>query len=173
MITVSDFSKHRGGILRLLPDVYAMFKENAQADRAGVLRMPGHFVTWQQDFKKQLTDINWRFIAATHPGGVAGVLFYRHSAAPAGGEAYIEEFQLRRGFSGDTALFDQLFKKLDFDRDALSATFFVGRNVKLEKNKEILAAAGIKEGAAWEYERLGSLAEARGALRLRFFAGGA
>ena len=167
MLRVTDFSSHRGGVVALLPKIHSMFKENARADRSGVLQNPGHIVTWQQKIKKRLTDINWHFVIATQGDRLVGVLFYRHE----GNNAYIEELQFHKDFEGDTEAFDLIFKKLEMDKKALSAVFYVSQYVKLEKNKEILASVGIKEAAACGYENLGSLGEAKASLRLRFFAG--
>ena len=167
MVKVVDYSNHRGGILALLPKIYAMHKENAASDKSGTLQPPGHFVTWQQGFKKRLTDIDWRFIVATFGGDVAGALFFRFD----GGDAYIEELQLSKAFARNEAVFDQIFKKLDFDKRALGATFHAGPHVKLDRGKEMLASVGNKEAPAGGYEKLGGLGEARAALRLRFFAG--
>ena len=167
MLKVTDYSKHRGGVVTLLPQIHAMYKENALADKSGVLPNPGHIVTWQQKIKKRLTDINWRFLIATQNDKIVGVLFYRYE----GNNAYVEEFQFHKNFDGDVEAFDQIFKKLEMDKKSQNAVFFVSQFVKLEKNKELLASAGFKEVTEQGYELLGSLSEARASLRLRFFAG--
>ena len=167
MLKVTDYSNHRGGVVALLPQIHSMFKENALADKSGVLQNPGHIVTWQQKIKKQLTDINRRFIVATQRDRLVGVLFYRYD----GTNAYIEEFQFQKRFESDVEAFDQIFKKLEIDKKSADAVFYVSRFVKLEKNKEILASAGFKEVSEDEYEKLGSFGEARASLKLRFFAG--
>ena len=167
MLKVTDYSNHRGGVVALLPQIHSMYKENALADKSGVLQNPGHIITWQQQLKKRLTDINWRFLVATQKDRLVGVLFYRYEA----GNAYIEEFQFHKNFEGDTEAFDQIFKKLEMDNKSSKAVFYVSRFVKLEKNKELLASAGFKEVSTDEYEQLGSFGEARASLKLRFFAG--
>ena len=167
MLKVTDYSNHRGGVVMLLPQIHSMYKENALADKSGVLQNPGHIVTWQQKIKKRLTDVNWHFIIATQNDRLVGVLFYRYEV----GNAYIEEFQFHKNFEGDTEAFDKIFKKLEMDKKAAGAVFYVSQFVKLEKNKEILASAGFKEVRADGYELLGSFSEARASLRLRFFAG--
>ena len=167
MLKITDYSNHRGGVVTLLPQIHSMFKENALADRSGVLQNPGHIVTWQQKIKKLLTDINWRFIIATQRERLVGVLFYRYD----GNNAYIEEFQFQKRFENDTEAYDQIFKKLEMDRKSAGAVFYVSRFIKLEKNKEILASAGFKEACADGYELLGTFNEARASLKLRFFVG--
>ena len=167
MLRVIDYSNHRGGVVALLPQIHSMYKENALADKSGVLQNPGHIVTWQQKIKKRLTDINWHFIIATQRDRLVGVLFYRYE----GFSAYIEEFQFHKNFEGDTEAFDQIFKKLEMDKKSASAVFYVSRFVKLERNKELLASVGFKEISEEGYESLGSFNEARASLRLRFFAG--
>ena len=167
MLKVTDYSKHRGGVVALLPQIHSMYKENALADKSGVLQNPGHIVTWQQKIKKRLTDINWRFLIATQKDRLVGVMFYRYD----NNNAYIEEFQFHKNFEGDTEAFDQIFKKIEMDKKSADSVFYVGQFVKLEKNKEILASAGFKEVSKEGYELLGSLSEARASLRLRFFAG--
>ena len=167
MLKITDYSKHRGGVVALLPQIHAMYKENALADKSGTLQNPGHIITWQQQIKRRLTDINWRFLIATQRDKIVGVMFYRYS----GSNAYIEEFQFHKDFEGDTEAFDMIFKKLEMDNKSAGAVFYVSRFVKLEKNKEILASAGFKEVSEDGYELLGSFNEARGSLRLRFFAG--
>ena len=167
MLKVTDYSSHRGGVVTLLPQIHSMYKQNALADKSGVLQNPGHIVTWQQKIKKRLTDINWHFIIATQKDRLAGVLFYRYD----GNNAYIEEFQFHKNFEGDTEAYDQIFKKVEMDRKSAGAVFYVSQFVKLEKNKEILASAGFKEVSVNGYEQLGSFAEARASLKLRFFAG--
>ena len=167
MLRVTDYSNHRGGVITLLPQIHSMYKENALADKSGVLQNPGHIITWQQKIKKRLTDINWRFLIATQKDKLVGVLFFRYN----GTNAFIEEFQFHKNFEGDTYAFDQIFKKLEMDKKSQSAVFYVSQFVKLDKNKEILASAGFKEVSGDEYELLGNLNEARASLRLRFFAG--
>ena len=166
MLKVTDFSSHRGGVLSLLPKIHSMFKENAAADKSGTLKNPGHIVTWQQRIKKQLTDINWRFIIAAFDKKLAGVMFYRFEEE----NAYIEEFQFDKDFIGDELVFDQILKKIEMDKKAHTAVFYVSKHIKLEKNKEILASVGIKDEQG-EYEKLGTLNETRGNLKIRFFAG--
>ena len=166
MLKITDYSTHRGGVVTLLPKIHAMFKDNAQSDKTGVLKHPGHIITWQQQIKKQLTDINQRFIIATEGTELAGLLFYRYE----NGSAYIEEMQFAKTYENQTAAFDGIFKKLEMDKAAHGAVFYVSDRIKLERNKEILAAAGFKESIENGYEKLGSLAEAAAGLRLRFFA---
>ena len=167
MLKVTDYSNHRGGVVTLLPQIHSMYKENALADKSGVLQNPGHIITWQQKIKKRLTDINWKFLIATQKDRLVGVLFYRYDGA----NAYVEEFQFHKSFEGDTEAFDQIFKKLEMDKKSSSAVFYVSKYVKLEKNKEILASAGFKEFSGDGYELLGNFNEARASLRLRFFTG--
>ena len=167
MLKVTDYSSHRGGVVNLLPKIHSMYKENALADKSGVLQNPGHIVTWQQKIKKRLTDINWHFVIATQKDRLVGVLFYRYER----NNAYIEEFQFHKNFEGDIEAFDQIFKKMEMDKKSSSAVFYVSRFVKLEKNKEILASAGFKDTSTDDYEQLGSFSEARASLKLRFFAG--
>ena len=167
MLKVTDYSTHRGGVVTLLPKIHAMFKENARNDKAGVLKNPGHIITWQQLIKKQLTDINRRFIIATYQTELAGLLFYRYE----NGNAYIEEMQFATAHKNQVAAFDALFKKVEMDPKAHGAVFFVSDRIKLERNKEILASVGFKDSVENGYEKLGSLAEAASSLKLRFFQG--
>ena len=171
MLKVTDYSNQRGGVVKLLPKIHRMFKENALTDRSGTLQDPGHLVTWQQKMSKLLVDVNWRFIAAVDGDELAGVLFLRFFSSDEVTEAYIEEMQFSRRFYGDTAVFDAVFAKLAMDRKTGDAVFFVSERVRLEKNKEILASVGLVEVATGGFERLGSLSEARASLRIRFFAG--
>ena len=166
MLKITDFSTHRGGVVALLPKIYAMLKENALGDKSGVLRNPGHIITWQQEIKKQLTDINRRFIIATEQGEICGILFYRHENE----NAYIEEMQFSKNNKNQVAAFDGMFKKLELDKKSANAVFYVSDRIKLERNKEILAAVGFKENIKNGYDRLGSLGEATAVLKIRFFA---
>ena len=167
MLKTTDFSNRRGGVVPLLPKIHAMFKENALADKSGTLKTPGHFVIWQQQMNVRLRDINWRFIIALDDTKLAGLLFYRHET----GSVYIEELQFEKNYAGDIAVFDALFFKVEMDKKAIDANFFASVNVKLERNKEMLASVGFKECAPDGYESIGNLNETKNSLKIRFFAG--
>ena len=119
MLKVTDYSNRRGGVVNLLPQIHSMYKENALADKSGVLQNPGHIITWQQQIKKRLMDINWRFLIATQRDRIVGVLFYRYEIS----NAYIEELQFHKNFESDTEAFDQIFKKLEMDKKSGDAVF--------------------------------------------------
>jgi hypothetical protein len=161
---IKDFSSRRGAIVPLLPKIHAMLKENAEHDK--ISAPPEHLITWTQKIRKTLLDINWRFLAALNENNLAGIFFYRID----GTDAFIEDVQTALSVRNNAEIIEGFIKRLEFDPSIKNATFFASERVKIESDKEMLAAKGfdVKNISENGCEKLGTFSQACNALKLRY-----
>jgi len=174
MLEFFDYSNRRGVMVQFLPGVHALLLNNSQKDKLACLPPPEHIITWQQRLRNELLDINRRFLIAVNkteprrPGeknaNVAGVFFYRYS----GNDIYIEELQIAWDLRNDPQVLEGLMKKLEFDIGTKEVTFFAGERIKVESDKEQLAAKLLTKTNAENWENLGNLKAAINALKFRY-----
>jgi hypothetical protein len=164
MLEVKDYSARRGVIVPILPKIHAMIKENAEKDTIAGIAPPEHIITWTQKMRKLLMDIKRRFLVASDGGNLAGIFFYRYDET----KIYIEDLQIAWAYRNNPGVIEGFLKRLEFDAGTKDATFFVSERVKIEADKEILAAKGFKETHDGGWEELGSLQKTAAALKLRY-----
>lgn len=167
MIEIHDYSGRRGALVPFFPKIHAMLKENAERDKMAGLEPPEHIVTWTQKLRKVLLDINRRFIVAADGGNLAGVFFYRYDAT----KVFIEDLQIAWAYRNNPNVIEGFLKKLEYDQAAKDATFYASERVKIDSDKEILAAKGFKTTHEDGWEELGTLQQAAGAIKIRYSRG--
>ncbi|MCL2225972.1 MAG: hypothetical protein FWB96_13475 [Defluviitaleaceae bacterium] len=161
---IHDYSSRRGALVPLLPKIHAMLKENASRDKLSVTEPPEHIISWRQKMRRTIVDINRRLLVALDGGSLAGIFFYRYDGA----NIYIEDVQTAWTYRKNPAVIEGFLKRLEYDAGTKTATFFVGERVKIEADKEMLAAKGFKEAHEGGWEKLGTLSQAAAAIKLRY-----
>jgi hypothetical protein len=167
MLEAIDYSARRGAIVPLMDRIYAVMLENAQRNRISGLPLPPNIIIWRQDFRKMLTDVCRRWVFALDGSDLAGFLFY-HSESHSQ-NIFIDECMIAWAYRNNGLVFPLLLDKFQFDRQVKEAeAIFAGAHIRQEADKEILAYVGFKDGASGEYQKLGALAEAVEALKIRY-----
>ena len=163
---IHDFSARRGALVPYFSQIHAMIKENALRDRFGNLQPPEHLVTWQHKMRKELVDINRRFVVALDGGQLTGVLFYRVD----GTDIYIEDIQVAWAHRNNPAIIDGFLKRLEHDQTAgaKGAVFYASERIKIDMDTEKLVARGHKVERVDGWEQLGTLAQTAAALKIRY-----
>lgn len=165
MLEFNDYSNRRGVIVPILPKIHAMLAENAARDKLAGLEPPEHVIMWSQKMRKILTDINRRFIVALDGGFLAGIFFYRYD----GKNIYIEDVQVAWAYRNNPGVIDGFLQRLEYDPGTKDAAFFASGRIKSDSDTEALAAKGFKKELDDNgYEKLGTLAQAAAALKLRY-----
>jgi len=159
-----DFSNRRGALVGLLPHIYAILKDNAANDKSLRAKAPEHMVTWLQKAKRNLTDINRRFIVCMDAMVLAGYLFYRYK----GKDIHIDDLQIAWNYRGDANILNGMLKKLEYDPGTKDAIFYAGEAIKVPKDTEILESVGFVHDFGSEGENLGSLGATVNALKSRY-----
>jgi len=191
MITAFDYSFRRGVLVPLLKQIYTIISQNVAGTE--------NIITWQQKMRKNLIDINWRFIIAVDGANLLGFIFYRYANShkeqldfalcenairtlQADCRAkfdttqnqiaiYIEEMQIAKGCMANQLVLDSLVKKLEQDQGTKDATLFANDRMKKKLNKEILASVGFKDVIEGGWENLGGLTSTINALKIRYSRG--
>ena len=173
-MNVVDFSRRRGIIVHLLPQVYALIKEDREGKAGG-----GHFdspfgsvpniVLWTHDMRKALVDIRKKWLFALEgQRNVRGMMFYRIDDD--GKSLYIDTLIAAK--DAQAAVLEALLVK--FERDDLVKAcedFYVSRDVKREASEEVLESVGLQDESVYNdegYQFIGDLAEAGKVLRVRY-----
>ena len=169
MLEFHDYSGRRGALVPLLSKMHAMFTENATKDTTAGIAPPEHFVTWRQKAGNRLLDINRRFLIAYDGGNLSGVMIYLYD----GEDVYIEELQIGWIYRNNPHVLEGLLKKLEFDVGLKEVTFFASDRVKLDSDKEKLAAVGLNDTHKDGWEKLGSLSQTTAAMKARYNRGNA
>lgn len=159
-----DYSNRRGALVPVLPKVHALLADISVKDKMAALPMPEHIVTWQQQMRKTVLQINHRFLCAIDASILAGIFFYHYQ----GTDIYIDECQIAWTYRNNPRVLDGLLKKLEFDTGTRNATFYASDRIKKESDKEILASVGFKEEIEGDYENLGNFATMANTLKLRY-----
>jgi hypothetical protein len=167
MLEIHDYSSRRGVLVPLLPKIHAMTKDNVAKDKLTNLEPPEHVVTWTQKMRKVILDINRRFIVAVDGGNLAGIFFYR-SDLRVGKKIFIEDVQVAWAYRNNPHVIDNFLKKLEYDQNTKDATFYASERIKIDHDKELLAAKGFKTTHEDGWERLGTFSEAAGAIKIRY-----
>ncbi|MDR0272506.1 MAG: hypothetical protein LBI27_04230, partial [Clostridiales bacterium] len=167
---IKDYSTRRGVIVPILPKIHKLLKENAEQDKLACIEPPEHLITWQHKMRRELVDINRRFLIAVDGPNVAGFFFYRYD----GKKIYIEDFQVAWAYRNNANVIEGFLKKLEFDKGTTDAVFYASERVKIEANSEILASKGydVKKTDDEGWEELGPLKQTAGALKMRYIRGG-
>ena len=167
MLEVYDYSNRRGVIALMLTKIYAVMAENAEKDRQASLPPPGNRVLWTQRYKKIVVEINRRWLFVMDGNSIAGFLFYRLEEN--GSRIYLDEFMLAWPYRHNAPVFTMLLDKFMNDRAVRDASeVFAGERIRIEHDKEMLAAVGFKDEYADGYESLGAPDKAADALKLRY-----
>jgi hypothetical protein len=166
MLEINDYSSRRGVIVQLLPQIHALLKANAQ-EKLTNLVPPEHVITWTQKMRRVVLDINRRFIVAVDGGNLAGIFFYR-SDLRNGKKIFFEDVQVSSKYKNNPLVIDGFLKKLEFDQNAKDATFYASERIKIDFDKELLAAKGFKVEHEDGWEKLGDFKDAAGALKIRY-----
>ncbi|MCL2216027.1 MAG: hypothetical protein FWB91_03285 [Defluviitaleaceae bacterium] len=164
MLEFNDLSNRRGALVPMLAKIHAMFSENATKDTISGIAPPEHIITWRQKMGGRLVDVNRRFLVAQDGDMLAGIFIYRYDNT----DIYIEELQIAWAFRNNSQVLEGLLKKLEFDHSTKDATFFAGERIKIEADKEKLASVGLGETHENGWEKIGSLAQAINAMKLRY-----
>ena len=153
----------------LLSKMHAMFVENASKDIASGIAPPEHLITWRQKMGSQLVDVKRRFLIASDGSNLAGVLVYRYD----GDSIYIEELQVGWMFRNNPGIMDGLLKKLEYDVGTKDVTFYASERIKIDADKEKLAAVGLGDTHKDGWEKIGNLSQTLAAMKLRYNRGNA
>lgn len=164
VLQINDYSNRRGVIVQFLPKIHALLKENAERNPQAGLEPPEHVIRWQQKMRSVLIDINRRFFVALDGNNLAGIFFYRYD----GDKILVEDVQTAWSYRNNPNVIDGFLKRLEYDQGAKDATFYAGERVKLDADKELLANKGFKDTHEGGFEKLGTLSQAAGALKLRY-----
>ncbi|MCL2577219.1 MAG: hypothetical protein FWE27_04115 [Defluviitaleaceae bacterium] len=164
MLEINDYSSRRGVLVPMLPKIHEMLKINAERDKLSGLEPPEHIIMWQQKMRKSITDINRRLFVALDGGILAGIFFYRYD----GENIFIEDVHTAWAYRNNPGVIDGFLKRLEYDAGTKNATFFVGERVKIDADKEMLAAKGFKETHTDGWEKLGTREQASAAIKLRY-----
>ena len=162
MLEIMDYSSRRGVIVPILAKIHAILKENAEKDKTQ--EPPPHIITWQQDKRKELLDINRRYLVALDGNVLSGFFFYRYD----GGKIYIEDIQVAWSHRNNPHVIDGFLKKLEFDPGTKDAAFYASERVKRDADKEMLASKGFKEEHEGGFEKLGTFSQASAAIKIRY-----
>jgi len=169
MLEFIDYSTRRGAMVALLPKIHALLTEIAVRDKIAGITPPEHLVSWQHKARKELLEVNRRFLVAMDGNLLAGLFFYRYNKDKAGkNNIYIEDVQIAWVFHKNPLVLEGLLKKLEYDADARNANFFASNRIRVETNKEILASVGFKEEKEGDWENLGNFKEMTNALKVRY-----
>jgi len=164
MLEFNDYSNRRGAIVPLLSKIHAIFAENAAKDTMAGIAPPEHIITWRQKMNSQVLDINRRFLVAQEGSTLAGIFIYRYDGA----NIYIEELQILWAYRNNPTVLEGLLKKLEYDTGAKDATFFASERVKMDADKEKLAAVGLGDTHQDGWEKIGSLSMTVNAMKIRY-----
>ncbi|MCL2840545.1 MAG: hypothetical protein FWE05_07190 [Defluviitaleaceae bacterium] len=164
MLTFIDYSSRRGALVPLLPKMHKMFTENAMNDTLSGIAPPENIIIWRQKMSSRLVDISRRFLVAYDTDVLVGILIYRYDST----DIYIEELQISWLYRDNPNVLEGLIKKLEYDSGTKDATFFASERIKIEADKEKLAAVGISEARENGWEKLGSLPVTIAALKIRY-----
>lgn len=156
MLEVFDRSTRRGTLVPMLKNIYTLIASNTPSTE--------NMILWSHKMRKNLLDINWRFLTVMSGNDIVGLLFYRYD----GNSIYIEEMQVARAYSNDPQVVESLLKKLELDPGVKDAIFYANDRMKQEVNKEILASVGFKEEIDGGWECLGNFSETNNTLKLRY-----
>jgi len=167
MLEFIDYSSRRGTMVALLPKIHALLTEISVRDKIAGITPPEHLVTWQHKARKELIEIQRRFLVAMDGNLLAGLFFYRYDKENKN-NIYIEDVQIAWVFHKNPLVLEGLLKKLEYDADARNATFFASNRIRIETNKEILASVGFKEKKEGDWENLGNFKEMANALKVRY-----
>jgi len=162
VLQINDYSGRRGVLVQFFSRIHALLKENAE--RNPVLVPPEHVITWTQKMNGVLVDVNRRFFIAIDGNNLAGIFFYRYD----GDRILIEDVQTAWAYRNNPNVIEGFLKKLEYDQGTKSATFYASERVNLDADKELLATKGFKDTHEGGFEKLGTLSQAAGALRLRY-----
>jgi hypothetical protein len=181
MLEINDYSSRRGVLVPLFPKIHAMLKENSERDKFSNLEPPEHLIIWQQKIRQVILDINRRFIVAMDGGNLAGIFFYRIGKVDGvgkidgigkvdgnEGKIFIEDVQAAWSYRNNTHIIDGFLKKLEFDKHSKDATFYASQRIKIDYDKELLAAKGFKTVHEDGWEKLGTYSQAAGAIKIRY-----
>jgi hypothetical protein len=120
---IHDYSNRRGVLVPLLPKVHALLKEIAERDKISGLETPEHVITWQQKKRKELTEINRRFLIAMDGEILAGIFFYRYE----GKKIFLEDVQTAWAYRNNPRVMEGFLKKLEYDAGTKDAIFFASK----------------------------------------------
>ena len=161
---IHDYSSRRGALIPLLPKIYEMLKDNSERDKLSGLAPPENIITWKQKTGKAILDVNRRLLVALDGGVLAGIFFYRHD----GTDILIEDVHTAWAYRRNPGVIDGFLKKLEYDAGTKNATFYASDRVKIDADKEMLAAKGFKATYEDGREKLGTLAQAAAAIKIRY-----
>jgi hypothetical protein len=133
MLEFIDYSSRRGTMVALLPKIHALLTEIAVRDKIAGITPPEHLVTWQHKARKELIEVNRRFLVAMDGNLLVGLFFYRYDKNEKN-NVYIEDVQISWAFQKNPLVLEGLLKKLEYDADARNATFFCKQQNK-NRNK--------------------------------------
>jgi hypothetical protein len=170
MITFHDYSNRRAVLVPLLAKVHELLKEIAVKDKLSGLETPEHVISWQHKKRRELTDINRRFLVAMDGDNLAGIFFYKYD----GTDIYLEDVQIAWKYKNNPHAIEGFLKKLEFDAGAKGAIFYSGKRIRNEAEKEILALKsavppnnGTKSSFP-AYEKLGDFSQMSDAMKIRY-----
>ena len=165
MVEFQNLSRRRGMVTQLSPQVYELLQANAVQDKMSGILAPPHIIMWRHQFKKNVLDINWRFIFAISSNegenAVAGFLFFRIL----GQDITLEELQLSPAYHGEY-LINGFVTEIEKEVDTAQAVLFAGSRIRLDANAEAINMVGL--GNYPSVTRLGNLGEAALELKSRY-----
>jgi len=159
-INIVDLSNRRGAIIRLRTQIYELLKETL----GGPYTSFPNYVTWNQQFSKELVDARrkWLFALDETARFVYGLMFYRLAED---GALYLNHMAIRQG-AGD------FIKKFEQDDSAKTATkIFFSRHIKKITSEEILEGKGMSNDSVYNsdgYQLIGDITEAVKELQKRY-----
>lgn len=169
MLEIVDYSSRRGVIVSLLPQIYALFSENAKQDVMAGLEPPENIILWKQSMRKALVDVQKHWLFVLDGEHIAGLMFYRMGAGAETGCVFIEELQMAWRCRQKEAVLALLLDKFLLDRGVNACgEVLSGARIKNDANKELLASVGFGEIYPGGYQTLGAPKSAVAALKLRY-----
>jgi len=160
-VNVADFSRRRGAIVHLLPQMYALIKEEGGGN------VP-HYHLWNHDMSRILVDISHKWLfALEEPQALKGMLLY--CLGSDGRSVYINHLISAR--DNPDVLKALLLKFEREDSIKGREVFYISRSVKREAADEVLETVGLQDDSAYDdagYQNLGGLGETIKALKLRY-----
>ena len=161
-MNIIDLSKRRGAIVRLLPQVYELLKEEKKGNMQNI-------VLWTHSINKSLVDAKRKWLFALEGNDkVWGVMFYR--LGDDGKSVYIDTLAVKK--TAPPGAPEAIIKKFEQDTEVkVREKFYLGRDIKKEQSEAILEGVGLQDDSVYThegYQPLGELTEAGRALRLRY-----